>query len=109
MHSDSNHAWLEVPFALLSGLSIDSLISKYSYINGKTVYLEEDTDAAILIEKLESMGIEVKFDDHHKSGTSPIRDYPSYETYLKESERLRKAREYLRVTGLDKYPEVKQE
>jgi hypothetical protein len=109
MHSDSNHAWAECPFSLLAGLQIDQLISKYSYINGKTVYLEEDTDAMILIEKLESFGIEVKFDPHHKEiGDSPIRDYPSYETYLKESQRLQKERECLRVTGLDKYPEVKQ-
>lgn len=108
MYSDNNHAWAECPFALLAGLGIDQLISKYSHINGKTVYLEEDTDAMILIEKLESLGLVVRFlGKHTDSGNSPIREYASYETYLKESERLRKEREYLRVTGLENYPEVK--
>lgn len=46
-YSDAGHAWLAVKFADLNkvGLYLKD-ISNYSYISGKTVYLEEDCDAA---------------------------------------------------------------
>lgn len=42
-YSDPGHAWLEVPKPLVDGLELP--ISRFSYTDGKKVYLEEDCDA----------------------------------------------------------------
>lgn len=48
-HEDPGHGWLEVPYHLLGLFKIKSKVSRYSYINGETVYLEEDCDAPLFI------------------------------------------------------------
>ena len=50
--SDSGHAWLEVSIDEINALNIADKISEYSYIQGETVYLEEDCDAGIFIDAL---------------------------------------------------------
>ena len=75
--SDSNHAWLKVPTQLLESLDIAGKVSKFSYIHGKFVYLEEDFDAPLLVTKLEEIGIKVKLVEHH-SDRSRIRQYSPY-------------------------------
>jgi hypothetical protein len=44
-HSDSGHGWLAVNNALVRELGLASVISEYSYMQGKSSYLEEDSDA----------------------------------------------------------------
>lgn len=46
MHSDPGHGWLGVPFEDVYLLGIGNDLSPYSYMSadGKTLYLEEDSD-----------------------------------------------------------------
>jgi len=52
--SDPGHAWLEVSLDEIYALNIQDQISRYSYIRGERVYLEEDCDAGIFIEALKA-------------------------------------------------------
>ena len=49
-HTDPGHGWLAVPFKDIHRLGIGEKISGYSYIKGKTAYLEEDCDAGVFID-----------------------------------------------------------
>lgn len=77
-HSDPGHGWLAVKEKELIELNIAYKISPYSYHKGKTVYLEEDSDAGIFIEALKAKGIEFKYRSSYQEKT-PIRSYPRYE------------------------------
>ena len=48
-HTDPGHGWLAVPFKDIEALGVGDKISGYSYVKGKTAYLEEDCDAAVFI------------------------------------------------------------
>lgn len=77
-HSDPGHGWLAVKIQELIRLKILDKISKYSYMKGKTVYLEEDCDYSIFEEakfKNEEL-IEVK---QTFLKNSPIRGYERFD------------------------------
>tara|TARA_R100001129_G_scaffold181928_1_gene161845 strand:- start:162 stop:422 length:261 start_codon:yes stop_codon:yes gene_type:complete len=44
-HTDEGHGWMEVSLSMVKDLGLQTEISSFSYINGQTVYLEEDCDA----------------------------------------------------------------
>lgn len=49
-HADPGHAWLEVPIRVANRVMLDvSDFSRYSFIRGGTLFLEEDCDAALFI------------------------------------------------------------
>ena len=50
-YEDASHGWLEVPKSLLKELGIADQISSYSYQSGDMVYLEEDADLSLFINK----------------------------------------------------------
>jgi len=77
-HSDVGHAWLAVKRVELRRLELLDEISRYSYQNGETVYLEEDCDADIFIKKKEALGEPVTFREKHKDTDHYIRKFPSY-------------------------------
>ena len=63
LYIDPGHAWLRVPLSELHRLSSPApgrnlleLISPYSFINNEWVYLEEDQDAALYLERLKEDG-----------------------------------------------------
>ena len=66
----------------LSDLNLLGKISPYSYQRGETVYLEEDCDAGVFIDKLKSLGIVrgVNYEIVEGSPTdrSPIRSYKPF-------------------------------
>jgi hypothetical protein len=77
-HCDAGHAWLEVSIDEIRALNITDLISEYSYVNGETVYLEEDCDAGIFLECLKAKlprHEAVTYIAKHTTGDSPIRRY----------------------------------
>ena len=76
-HSDPGHSWLAVPYSELLDLGIADKISTYSYIKGKTVYLEEDLDAGIYIDAVKAKGNTVKLTTKYCENT-PIRNYAYY-------------------------------
>jgi hypothetical protein len=72
---DPGHGWASVKLSELVELGIVDKISSYSYINGKSVYLEEDCDLGVYCRAIEAKGGKVKFDVRHSDNRSPIRSY----------------------------------
>jgi len=58
LYIDPNHAWLRVPLSELRRLSLLSKISSDSFIKNEWVYLEEDQDAALYLERLKQDGFD---------------------------------------------------
>ena len=67
-HHDAGHAWLEVPAKLVDQMMVLDQISEYSYYShdAQVYFLEEDCDAAIIIDalKLNEFEIVYRFKDH---------------------------------------------
>jgi len=61
-HQDPGHGWLQVPRQLLVKLGIEDKITVFSYLNGTTVYLEEDCDMSIFIEAFKAQCPDVELD-----------------------------------------------
>ncbi|MDB5232033.1 MAG: hypothetical protein JWN76_2838 [Chitinophagaceae bacterium] len=58
LHYDKVHGWLEVPYEMLTDLEVETKISKRSFRDGDTAYLEEDVDAPLFMDAyLKSKGI----------------------------------------------------
>ncbi len=47
--SDPGHGWLRVPLADIATLGIERDITKYSFIDGRFAYLEEDCDYGVFV------------------------------------------------------------
>ena len=78
-HSDPSHGWLAVKLDELKMLGITQDISNFSYVKGKTVYLEEDGDAPKFIKAAQAKGIEVEVrQGPQREAYSPIRYFKSY-------------------------------
>ena len=78
MHSDPGHAWLAVKLSEIKMLGIETSISSFSYVKGKTAYLEEDCDAGKFIAAMQTKGIDVTVKDGACRDRSPIRYFKSY-------------------------------
>jgi len=79
-HSDPGHGWLAVKNDLIRELGLSGKISSYSYMKGRTSYLEEDCDAPLFLEAFKAkFGIEPKINDlEPRNGYSPIRAMPRF-------------------------------
>jgi hypothetical protein len=75
-YSDAGHGWLAVKITDLNKVGLYLIdISNYSYVRGKTVYLEEDGDAGKFMKAYETTyGTELKYVEKY-SERSPIRSY----------------------------------
>tara|TARA_B100002019_G_scaffold84501_1_gene72931 strand:- start:3657 stop:3923 length:267 start_codon:yes stop_codon:yes gene_type:complete len=78
-HSDAGHGWLAVKLADLKMLGIESDITDFSYVKGKTAYLEEDKDATTYINAMKAKGINVVVRHGPPRDRSPIRSFKRYE------------------------------
>lgn len=78
-YQDPGHGWVAVKFKVLEQLGLSaSDFSGYSYLRGKTIYLEEDDDASKFVETwIEKFGQKPNFIHKHTDNRSPIRSYPS--------------------------------
>jgi len=77
-HTDPGHGWVAVPFKDIVELGIQNDISGYSYVKGKTAYLEEDCDAAVFIKAYKAkFGKMFKFRESYKEHTN-IRYFDDY-------------------------------
>jgi len=83
-HSDPGHGWMAVKLSELKMFGIEDKISSYSYVKGKTAYLEEDVDAMAFINAAKARGIEVKIKEGPQRDRSPIRYFNSYSPELVE-------------------------
>ena len=77
-YTDPGHGWIAVKRKMIDDLGIADQITAYSYVNGQTVYLEEDCDAVLLIQSLKKTGITVKIEQRNTNNRSPIRSYTRF-------------------------------
>lgn len=80
IHTDAGHAWVAVPLKTLVALACTRNISAYSYIKGKTAYLEEDCDFEVFVKAFEltfSKKPAFRYAKHY-DGLSPIRSYERF-------------------------------
>ena len=82
LHSDPGHGWLAVKLDELKMLGIETKITPFSYVKGKTVYLEEDCDMSEFITAAKAKGIEVEVREGPQRDRSPIRSFRSYNSEL---------------------------
>lgn len=75
---DPGHGWLSVKRQLLVDLGILNKVSPYSYQRGKSVYLEEDCDASILLAELRARKIPFELTESHIDKRHPIRSYEGF-------------------------------
>ena len=78
VYTDPGHGWVKVKFQTLLDLDIWKNITQYSYVRNGYVYLEEDCDAATLIDALRKKGIEPYWKVSHTNKQSKIRSYSRY-------------------------------
>ena len=79
-YSDPGHGWVAVKRSLLQSWGLLDKVSSCSYQSnaGKTVYLEEDGDLQLLMDKATSLGIKVEFKGKSTNTPSSIRSYPRF-------------------------------
>lgn len=78
-HSDSGHGWIAVKISLIRELGLAGSISSYSYMKGKTAYLEEDADATKFIAAFKAkFGFEPKIKELEPKDVSVIRYMPRF-------------------------------
>lgn len=77
-YSDPAHGWCAIKLNVLKDLGIIEKISPYSYIRGKTAYLEEDMDYSTLIQALFDHRINYSLTEKYTDKRSPIRSYDNF-------------------------------
>ena len=82
--SDAGHGWLSVKYQELVDLGIEDQISKHSYVNGKSAYLEEDVDMPLYIKAMEDNSFSVDFNQRDHGEVSRIRKYESFPSQVVE-------------------------
>lgn len=55
VHTDAGHGWIAVKRKLLLAMGILGHVSAYSYQRGATVYLEEDCDAPLFLQRYQAI------------------------------------------------------
>lgn len=79
-YSDPGHGWAAVKMKTLVDLGIANKITPYSYMRGKTAYLEEDCDLSTFVNACKAQGITPTFIDKHTDASHPIRSYAVYDS-----------------------------
>ena len=79
-YTDPGHGWAACKIETLRQLGIVDAISHYSYMRGRTAYLEEDCDFARLLDALDAAGIAYTITEKHTDRRSPIRSYATYKS-----------------------------
>ena len=77
-YTDAGHGWAACKIETLRQLGIADAISHYSYMRGRTAYLEEDCDFARLLDALAARGIAYTITEKHTNRRSPIRSYSTF-------------------------------
>jgi len=79
IHSDPGHAWLAVKTRELSELGVADKISQFSFVKGKTTYLEEDADMAVYVNAQKERGVTVEIRQGRVwPQKCPVRYFASY-------------------------------
>ena len=76
-YADPGHGWLKVGIGTLNKFGVVDGITSFSYVRGRNVFLEEDSDATRFINAMKEHDIEVKAKYHSSEKRSKIRGYAS--------------------------------
>lgn len=76
--TDPGHGWVCVRKSVLNELGIANKITPYSYMRADFAYLEEDCDAALLLDVLKDSGVKVELNRKTSNRSSRIRSYQQY-------------------------------
>ena len=76
-YQDPGHGWIAVKIKILEQIGLaPSDFSDYSYLRGKSIYLEEDCDAPKFLETwIAKFGSKPPLVEKHTNNRSPIRSY----------------------------------
>lgn len=77
-HTDPGHGWLAVKHRELHRLGITGKITRFSYMKGKTAYLEEDCDVKTWMDAKNAAGEGYQIDERYSDKNSRVRSYQSY-------------------------------
>lgn len=78
-HQDDGHGWIAVKRKLLDELGIADQISRFSYVKGQTVYVEEDSDASKFFTAYHArFGHQPQLVSNYIDGSAPIRSYKPF-------------------------------
>ena len=83
-YHDSGHGWYRVKRSVLEELNLLEHISSFSYVNGASVYLEEDRDASIFYNTVKKLGLSVEEKQAKFFERSPIRSYHRFQKPYKQ-------------------------
>lgn len=87
-YEDPAHGWLAVPMQWIEALGIVGSISDFSYLRGKTAYLEEDDDQPAFHRAAKEAGFTIFYDVTHTNAVHPIRSYPRFASVIAEQTTL---------------------
>jgi len=76
---DPAHGWISVKRSDLKLLGIEDEISPFSYQKGNRVYLEEDRDAGIYLDKAKQAGWEIALNESFTNRRSWVRYQERYQ------------------------------
>lgn len=76
--NDGGHGWYSVKRDFLSKHNLLKEVSGYSYQKNNMIYLEEDSDARLLFDKLKELNIVPVIKSSYKE-RSPVRNYESFQ------------------------------
>lgn len=79
VYTDAGHGWAKTKRKVLENLGIAPHVSSYSYQYKDNVYLEEDCDLSLLLQRLHSDDVAIKWVTKHTDGYSKIRSYERYQ------------------------------
>lgn len=79
-YHDPSHGWYRVSNKALRELGIADQISAFSYTNGASAYLEEDSDAGLLFDTLLDFGIVPTIHRCKQETRSRVRAFRSYQS-----------------------------
>lgn len=94
--TDPGHGWASVKLSILEDLGLIDQISHYSYIDGKSAYLEEDCDMGRLFDACKARNIELQLTEKHTNNRSKIRGFSVY-TPIKARAALYRAQNFVFV------------
>lgn len=75
---DPGHGWIATTNDMIQKLGIADKISRYSYTDGESVYLEEDLDAYHLVNALRAAGEPFEIVEFFSNTDSFIRRLPRF-------------------------------
>jgi hypothetical protein len=78
-YQDPGHGWLQVHHRHIKELNLQDDITPYSYIDERYVYLEEDLDACVFMQKAKVAGYTITYTEIHQENT-PIRRMRAYDS-----------------------------